>query len=57
PQIETYKIFDTTGKQILSGKYAGQHQSIDISRLLTGNYIIEITTKNGSRFSQKFIKK
>ncbi|MBH1960404.1 MAG: T9SS type A sorting domain-containing protein [Flavobacteriia bacterium] len=57
PQIETYKIFDTTGKQILSGKYTGQDQSIDISRLLTGNYIMEITTKNGSRFSQKFIKK
>lgn len=56
-KIETYSIFDMTGKQIASGKYTSEAQSIDISNLLYGNYIIEVITKNGTRFSQKFIKK
>lgn len=56
-EVETYKVFDMTGKQILSGKYKEENQSINISKLTSGNYIIEITTKNGNRFSQKFIKK
>lgn len=56
-EVETYKVFDMTGKQILTGKYKEENQSINISKLTSGNYIIEITTKSGNRFSQKFIKK
>lgn len=56
-EVETYKVFDMTGKQILIGKYKEENQSINISKLTSGNYIIEITTKSGNRFSQKFIKK
>lgn len=55
--VETFKIFDFTGKLLKSGKYSNENQTIDVSQLQTGNYIIEVTTKNGTQFSQQFIKK
>ena len=56
-KVETYTIFDFSGRLITSGKYTSENQIIDVSQLNAGNYLIEITTKNGTRFSQQFIKK
>ena len=56
-KVETFKIFDFTGKLLKSGKYSNENQTIDVSQLQTGNYILEVTTKNGTQFSQQFIKK
>ena len=56
-RIETFKIYDLTGRLVSSGKYISENQNIDISKLSSGNYIIEVTTLNGSQFAQKFIKK
>lgn len=56
-KVETYRIFDFTGRLISSGNYNNSDQIIDVVQLKTGNYIIEITTKAGAQFSQQFIKK
>lgn len=56
-KVENYTIFDFSGRLISSGKYTNENQMIDISQLNAENYLIEITTKNGTQFSQQFIKK
>ena len=52
-----FKVFDMSGKLIQIGNFKSENQDINISGLLKGNYILEMTTKNGQKFSQKFIKK
>jgi chitodextrinase len=49
----TYKVHSLLGQTVLSGKIA--NNSIDVSRLNAGNYIIEITD-NEKTISKQFIK-
>ncbi len=51
----TFRIINSAGQMISSGKSAS-HQ-INVNQLSTGNYIIELTDKNGDKSVQKFIKK
>lgn len=50
-----YKIYNSAGQSLANGKSA--ENKIDVSKLPTGNYIIELTNKKGEKSSQKFIKK
>ncbi len=54
-QPQSYRVFDISGKQLLHGSY--QQKEIDISRLSSGLYIIEVVDGTGTAYSQKFIKK
>ena len=56
-QPNSFAIYDLSGKIISTGKYFGENQSIDITLLNKGVYILEIKTQNGTSFSEKFIKK
>ena len=56
-KVDTYRIFDFTGRLVSSGKYNNKNQEIDVIQLKIGNYLIEVTTESGARFSQQFIKK
>lgn len=56
-KAESFVIYDYSGKITLEGKYNVENQNIDISKLNKGLYIIEIKTKSGTSYSQKFIKK
>lgn len=51
----SYKIFSTTGQVVASGTSADQ--KINAQKLPVGNYIIELTDKNGNKTTNKFIKK
>ncbi len=54
-QPQSYRVFDISGKQLLHGSY--QQKAIDISRLSSGLYVIEVVDGTGTAYSQKFIKK
>lgn len=50
-----YLIYNTAGQIALKGK--SSEKKINAQNLTSGNYIIELTDKNGVKTSQKFIKK
>lgn len=50
-----YKIFDITGRNIISSNSKFNEQ-INIESLTSGNYIIQIETENGEKFTEKLIK-
>ncbi|WP_027384572.1 M4 family metallopeptidase [Epilithonimonas caeni] len=51
----TYRIFNTAGQSVANGKSVDN--KIDVNKLSTGNYIIELVNKKGEKSTQKFIKK
>lgn len=51
----SYQIYNTAGQIVLKGKSADK--KINAQNLSTGNYIMELTDKNGEKTTQKFIKK
>jgi hypothetical protein len=53
PNIDTYYIFDTNGKIVAQNNLS---QTIDVSQLNTGNYILLINNNN-TLYSSKFLKK
>ncbi len=56
-KIDSFLIYDFSGKIISEGKYIGENQNIDISNMNKGTYIIEVKTNSGKSYSHKFIKK
>lgn len=50
---ENFMIFDAGGRIILKGKL--NHEKINIQALISGNYILQLISKNGNK-SFKFIK-
>ncbi|PZU80923.1 MAG: hypothetical protein DI529_16135 [Chryseobacterium sp.] len=50
--IKDIQIFDISGKKLLSAKT----DLVDISSLRSGNYIVNISLKNGEKISKKIIK-
>ena len=50
-----YLIYNTAGQIALKGK--SSEKKINAQNLASGNYIIELTDKNGVKTTQKFIKK
>lgn len=57
-QFMNYSINDLTGRSILKNNFIQNKniQSIDVSTLAKGQYIIEMQTKDGAFISKKFIK-
>ncbi|UQB67160.1 M4 family metallopeptidase [Epilithonimonas zeae] len=51
----TYRIFNTAGQSVANGKSI--ENKIDVNKLPTGNYVIELVNKKGEKSTQKFIKK
>jgi len=51
----SYQVYNTAGQIVLKGKSADR--KINAQNLSSGNYIIELTDKNGEKTTQKFIKK
>lgn len=51
----SYKIFSTTGQIV--GKGVSADKKISAEKLQVGNYIIELIDKDGSKTTNKFIKK
>ncbi len=49
-------IFDIAGRRVLNYKLANNINSIDVSRLSSGEYILRIITKENHISSEKFIK-
>jgi hypothetical protein len=54
--IDTVSIYDMNGKRIFSRKYSKGNDTIEISSLSIGLYILQIETKNKGIFNQKFTK-
>lgn len=51
---QSYSVFSTTGKKVLDGVFYNEEESIDISSLATGIYLLQIGTE--SKNASKFIK-
>lgn len=49
-----YTVFDMTGRLVIKGKF--DSNAIDVSRLQSGNYILQVSNE-GVKTAQKFIKK
>ncbi len=50
-----YKIYNAAGQIVTTGKLIDN--KIDVNKIPTGNYILELVNKNGETSTQKFIKK
>ena len=55
--ISKFIISDLIGSQIGEFSNLGNLNSIDVSNLLTGNYLLNIQAEDNSQFTIKFIKK
>lgn len=55
-KAESFAIYDYSGKVVSEGKYTGEDQSINISMLNKGVYVIQVKTKTGQSYAQKLIK-
>jgi len=53
---QSYIIYNLSGNVIKQGLYLDPEKPIDVSALTKGLYVIEIKTKAGTSYSQKFIK-
>ena len=51
----SYQVYNIAGQIVLTGKSADK--KINAQKLTSGNYILELTTKQGEKSTQKFIKK
>jgi len=56
-QIGDYKIYDVLGKVVMSNKVFSNKVRINTSDFKSGNYVIVVSTLQGSRFSGKFVIK
>ncbi len=54
--IENINLFDTNGKIIKTKQLSAKRQSIDISKLSSGKYIIKIM-KKGKTLVKQLVKK
>jgi len=52
----TYQIIDIPGRTVLSGSIATGTQTIDISALSSGNYIINLYEENRRSYTRVFVK-
>jgi hypothetical protein len=55
PSESTCKVFDATGREVLCVSNLQQNQSIDISELGIGLYVLSLHTSNGKLFTNKFL--
>lgn len=51
----TYKVYDMTGRILISDKFVINPQGIDISMLVPGAYLIHVSTSAGEA-TYKFLK-
>ncbi|WP_379970113.1 M4 family metallopeptidase [Epilithonimonas sp. UC225_85] len=51
----SYQIYNVAGQVVLTGKSADK--KINAQQLTSGNYVLELTSKEGVKSTQKFIKK
>jgi hypothetical protein len=51
----TYSIFDLSGKKVLEGSYFGDNNTLDISNLTKGSYIISLINSD-QQFTKQLIK-
>lgn len=55
-KISKYEIYDMSGKIVLKNESTSENNSIDVSKLSKGNYILKLTI-DGKAQSKSFIKK
>lgn len=55
-KLETYAIYDFSGRKILSGQGAGNFTSVDTSSLNSGVYFVSVTSVDGLQATKKIIK-
>lgn len=51
----SYQVYNIAGQVVMTGK--SSDKKINAQKLTTGNYVLELTNKEGIKSSQKFIKK
>ncbi|WDF48444.1 M4 family metallopeptidase [Chryseobacterium sp. KACC 21268] len=51
----SYQVYNATGQIVLNGK--SSDKTINAQKLTSGNYVLELTNKQGRKSTQKFIKK
>ena len=51
----SYRIFNTAGQIVIKGNSADK--KVNVEKLSVGNYLIELTDKDGIKITNKFIKK
>lgn len=55
-EFRNYVLLNAVGQQVDSGSFINKQNTIDISDLSNGIYIIKLSDKTGNSFNQKFIK-
>ena len=52
-----YEIYDTLGKLLQKGSFVNQQESIDVSSLKSGLYVIKMNDSEGKNVQKKFTVK
>ena len=55
-KVDEYRIYATSGQQLIAGKNLNSEQSIDVSKLPAGLYILQIKVDD-QLITHKIIKK
>ncbi|MBN1118365.1 MAG: T9SS type A sorting domain-containing protein [Bacteroidales bacterium] len=55
PGEAAYKIFDLTGRQLLSGVLVNSTNELDIQQLATGTYLVSVQKTNGQSLTKKLL--
>ena len=55
-KLAKYEIYDMSGKVISKNEFKSGNNSIDVSQLIKGTYILKVTV-DGKEQSKSFIKK
>jgi len=55
-ELKNFVLLNAVGQQVNSGSFINKQNTIDISDLSNGIYIIKLSDKTGNSFNQKFIK-
>jgi hypothetical protein len=53
-ELTGYQIVDLSGRTVANGVLV--NQTIQVSALSNGTYFIQLTDKQGNRYTEKFIK-
>ncbi|MBS1644321.1 MAG: T9SS type A sorting domain-containing protein [Bacteroidetes bacterium] len=55
-QLDRLELMDMLGRRVIAKKASGKTETLDISPLVTGNYLLRICFKDGQYLTKKLVR-